>query len=1081
METKPPFRPLSDQKMNRRSWSFDFPNKNSKASQPTPDDLLETMEVQFTPEIIDLADELNNSPFEIYRYVKENIEYQPYYGSLKGAQETLLQGSGNDIDIASLLIALLRSPNVQVPCRYAGSAYANIAVEDILPWLKVNDIDVALDILNDIGISASLVDGNTKVLMPHIWVHAYLPYGNYRGLVMDQTESIWIPLDASIKRHDLVSGLPYADELLFDGTMKTNYYNAIRENHAIDFYSGELQDYLDTNYPGTIVDDVRRTTSISANELEFLPLSLPFQVGYTTVGELSALDDSFRFQVQLQLFCESSIFSDLYNLLCAPVQNPYIDHTLTFPESYAKKITLSFEPATIADQQIIGSYGGFYQTPPNLINVVPVIRVDGLNVATGSVSLMPGLWIHLDVNFLLPGLLLDDTVDHIVNTGGIYALGFHHGGDSEYLISDAYVRLQAVIESGTYEYYSDEYIGELFNMGVLEYFDGLGQASHNLEEVVHHVYNKGLSEVLVGQGVHVEYSGDTPVNLKPHNFFIDVKRHLARYYPSNGDYSRDRELYSLEFMTGSFFEHYVLDNLGRFKGISTVKAFQLAVDQGIPLHEITYADLTPGGELDQLAIDQGVKDAINYAISNDLYGTPQDMIVTVPYDEVTYNQWTGAAWITYDPVVNYETYNLFKDFQTAGGDTTADIPCFNGENCALGIIILWPTVPGLFCTNTNLYAFAHFLDMSTSVTKDPVPIVWTSTIPDAPQGVINNLYVVNMSDQPGEYKVTATVSSSRGSSSDSADATSCEVTFDKDPVEVGISKIGSKKVLGIATATVLPTKIAKEVKFDLFPDNNRVEIYKKSRWGNVYTLKIKGLSPSDPSFPGGDVSIISSLPDNQSCGSIKAVVIVPTKQKRKYSDDFHIKNIAVPYQEKTRIITEIWTDVKITILDQFGDDLHEMYNGKGVVEEIWSQKNVHKEYSELRDGPIKEPSGELEDGIILDRVLFFKEFRGWTPALDSTERQNWVNGILPLQREVCYPEYPAYNHAFGIRGLLDCSNNWYFYCAKQDITVHGNSFLVPAYYRKAKFEKMNWSPSYPEVIPFWANDATTPFSCEECD
>ena len=48
-------------------------------------------------------------PVSIYAYVRNTIAYEPYYGSRKGALLTLWERSGNDADIASLLIALLHA------------------------------------------------------------------------------------------------------------------------------------------------------------------------------------------------------------------------------------------------------------------------------------------------------------------------------------------------------------------------------------------------------------------------------------------------------------------------------------------------------------------------------------------------------------------------------------------------------------------------------------------------------------------------------------------------------------------------------------------------------------------------------------------------------------------------------------------------------------------------------------------------------------------------------------------------------------------------------------------------------------
>ncbi len=67
-------------------------------------------------EIADLAQSLQWNPVLIYEWVKNSVDTEWYWGSMKGAGETLRQKSGNDADQAALLVALLRASNF--PARY---------------------------------------------------------------------------------------------------------------------------------------------------------------------------------------------------------------------------------------------------------------------------------------------------------------------------------------------------------------------------------------------------------------------------------------------------------------------------------------------------------------------------------------------------------------------------------------------------------------------------------------------------------------------------------------------------------------------------------------------------------------------------------------------------------------------------------------------------------------------------------------------------------------------------------------------------------------------------------------------------
>ena len=58
-------------------------------------------------EITDLAVALGRDPVRIFNYVRNTIDYEHYFGLRKGAELTLLEGSGNDFDQCELLAQLL--------------------------------------------------------------------------------------------------------------------------------------------------------------------------------------------------------------------------------------------------------------------------------------------------------------------------------------------------------------------------------------------------------------------------------------------------------------------------------------------------------------------------------------------------------------------------------------------------------------------------------------------------------------------------------------------------------------------------------------------------------------------------------------------------------------------------------------------------------------------------------------------------------------------------------------------------------------------------------------------------------------
>jgi len=93
-----------------------LPKGSGLSPTPTAADLAPTEDVQLTQEIRDLAAGLGNDPVKIYEYVRNTIDFEPTWGSIKGSVLTLWEKSGNAFDTASLLIALLRAANI--PARY---------------------------------------------------------------------------------------------------------------------------------------------------------------------------------------------------------------------------------------------------------------------------------------------------------------------------------------------------------------------------------------------------------------------------------------------------------------------------------------------------------------------------------------------------------------------------------------------------------------------------------------------------------------------------------------------------------------------------------------------------------------------------------------------------------------------------------------------------------------------------------------------------------------------------------------------------------------------------------------------------
>jgi hypothetical protein len=236
----------------------------------------------------------------IYEYVHNTIEYSPYHGSRSGSVNTFLGQRGSDVDIATALIAMLRSQNI--PARYAVGT-VRVPAAQLTNWLDIPNLDVAVQVLKDQGIQGvTLAADRSTVDFEHAWAEAFVPFDQYRGIdtvspAVDCSQSAnaarctWVALDASFKQKTY-NGLnldPY-NAVTFDYTA---YYNAIknidatrRDKNPLAILEGQIGAWLRTNHAGKTLEDVEDAGKINELREGLLPASLPYQV----VGNIRRYD-----------------------------------------------------------------------------------------------------------------------------------------------------------------------------------------------------------------------------------------------------------------------------------------------------------------------------------------------------------------------------------------------------------------------------------------------------------------------------------------------------------------------------------------------------------------------------------------------------------------------------------------------------------------------------------------------------------------------------------------------------------------------------------------------------------------------
>lgn len=363
------------------------------AGLPVPVDTQPTDDAQITPAITARAAQLHNNPVEIYTWVRNNITWQPVYGSIQGSAHTLQAGQGNAYDIASLLIALLRAAGVAA--RYAyGTVEVPVAdLQNQLGGLKQPEAVLSLLAQGGIPSRSVLVAGQIQsVQMEHVWAEAYVDYYPTRG-AKNLVPDAWAPMDASFKTLDLKPGFDLPGSVHTDsyGLMNQLEHTSTIDNakgritglnnnaiqSAIGQYQGQVQTALSALGPDATVATVLGSRGIKQESIDALPAALPYKV-ITQLDSSAALSEGLQHRYHLSLYASAA---------AQAAGTAVLSHSLSLPALAGRKLTLSFAPSTPDDQATLDSYYASSlpsQLPGYLIHLRAELRLDGEVIASGG-------------------------------------------------------------------------------------------------------------------------------------------------------------------------------------------------------------------------------------------------------------------------------------------------------------------------------------------------------------------------------------------------------------------------------------------------------------------------------------------------------------------------------------------------------------------------------------------------------------------------------------------------------------------------------------------------------------------------
>lgn len=575
-------------------------------------------ELSLTQEMADITESLA-TPVNIYNYISNSINFEFYPDSRKGAIGTFEQYGGNDYDIASLFIAMLKHLNYE-------ASYINGTIElteqQAINYTGAKDIDSALNIIRLRDPEASYNQQLNTTSFNHVWVKLIYDSNEF---YLDPGFKEYVSVDSIFDEYDSNLDDWVADADYFKYSMKKNYKSE----------SNVKSGYL-TN------------RKIKLIEYNALPTELPYETTIETEFDNVASDDSDKISFYFDGEFHEFRSAELYN------RRITIEYAVNEDENEGYDI----HPNNV--------YGLINSGWSNHVNLHPILKIDGeayFEDGGANVGSYQTTAVKLHTN----------NQDYIFTkemcVGSIYSIVFDYQNIAAYKTSTSINNVYSLNDSiSKSNLYSDEYIGKILELVGYNYFTQLDIATHSIAEETDTYYSHNLSVSFFGYEPEITEKTSMGVSMgysiqQSGNFVIDVIGNT--YSCSAKDSNNNNELIfkSSSGMMSSYIESNVLKELFDVDSVSTMEVIKYAENNDIDIYT-----LYNGSEhnLSELNVNANANKIIDEAIN-------AGYIVTVPQNDIAINSWTGSGYIIYDPYSGYSVYMLSKNVGTSGGATTTGI------------------------------------------------------------------------------------------------------------------------------------------------------------------------------------------------------------------------------------------------------------------------------------------------------------------------------------------------------------------------------------------------------------------------
>jgi hypothetical protein len=615
---------------------------------PSGQDLAQTDEVEFSGQIRTLARKLEKSPIQILAYVRDSLDYEPYYGSLKGSNRTLMEKAGNDFDLASLLVSLLRSSGI--PSRYA---YGEIVVpiEDLMGWvggMKAASTAARILSANRIPATVLTIDGDTvAVRMEHCWVEAFVD------------DARWVALDPSFRRYVYREGLEVAQDVAFDEKAYLGFLSSqsllkrlfpfVGSRTPVrggipspgTFFLEAVDRAVGESYPDSSAFCVAGHPESDRGSPKALPEVLPYDQ-HGTAERFSEIPDVLRHKLVFEVVERDGKVSVSYSVSTAQLADNYV--------------LLAHLPATQNDYRMAEAYGNINSPPAYVVEVKPHLFVSGESVASGT-PIRFGESQVFEIGFVFPREGETDRVKIEAVVGAAYCPVFDFQRISEELFSefaddiDTLIKERLKSEEGPVVVEPQKLGRFLHGLG-LRYFLKLDSCEVMLRDFLDIVNSREVSMFMVIGDVDVSYLFGVPYDVDAGGLRVDMHRIINKPFSVFGERGREVEFNLISGYESSYLVQEIVEYWGGVPSVDALEVLQIANQRAVPVHTIDSNNLAKF--MPRLDLSEPIKRTVA-----DLANAGRT--VTVPERELAIGRHMRIGYVGLDPISGDGVYKVRRE------------------------------------------------------------------------------------------------------------------------------------------------------------------------------------------------------------------------------------------------------------------------------------------------------------------------------------------------------------------------------------------------------------------------------------